>query len=230
MSTTGITTNKFNKIILNKIDKDYKNTPLELEKIKFKFDIKKLSLFIETKNPKIIHQNLVFPIENVKVYLNFISLLKSKVQIDKINVLSKEIDIKELKELMIKIKPQIFNSLIINKAESGKLNSNLDLYFDNNLKVTDLIARGEVKEMNAKLSNNLFLADTSFNSFFDKSDLILTNTKTKLNGMELKEGNLYIAKDKLITLKSEFSTDLSINQENLKDYSSLIKNLILKII
>ena len=107
MSTTGITTNKFNKIILNKIDKDYKNTSLELEKIKFKFDIKKLSLFIETKNPKIIHQNLVFPIENVKVYLNFISLLKSKVQIDKINVLSKEIDIKELKELMIKIKPQI---------------------------------------------------------------------------------------------------------------------------
>ena len=57
LSTTGITTDKFNKIILNKIDKDYKNTSLELEKVKFKFDIKKLSLFIETKNPK-IHKNV----------------------------------------------------------------------------------------------------------------------------------------------------------------------------
>ena len=44
------------------------------------------------------------------------------------------------------------------------------------------------------LFNNIQLNNTSFNFFFDNSDLILIKTKTKLNGMELKEGNLYIQK------------------------------------
>ena len=58
LSTTGITTDKFNTLILKKINNNYRDTSLELEKIKFKFDIKDISLFIETKNPKISYQNL----------------------------------------------------------------------------------------------------------------------------------------------------------------------------
>ena len=54
LSTTGITTNKFNSFILKKIDNNYQDTKLKLEKIKFKFDFKNISLFIETKNPEII--------------------------------------------------------------------------------------------------------------------------------------------------------------------------------
>ena len=52
---------------------------LKLEKIHFKIDPKKFSLFLETKNPKINYHNLIIPIENVKLYLNFVSLLKSKI-------------------------------------------------------------------------------------------------------------------------------------------------------
>ncbi len=223
LSTTGITTDKFNKLILKKINNNYKDTSLELEKIKFKFDIKDISLFIETKNPKINYQNLVIPIENAKVYLNFISLLKSKIQIDKMSIYSQEINIQKLKNLMVKLKPSNINSLIINKVESGKININLDLYFDSDFEVSNLIAKGNVKEIKTELFENLFLSDTSFDFFFDTSDIIIKNTKTKIGGALLEDGNFYITRDNDITLKSEFSSELNLDKENLKNYLKFFK-------
>ncbi len=225
LSTTGIKTNKFNNIIINKINDSYRDTSLNLKKIKFKFDIKKMSLFIETKNPEINYQNLVIPIENVKIYLNFVSLIKSKIQVDKINITSKEININQLKDLIIKIKPSNFNSLIINKVESGKLNTNLDLYFDDNLEIINFIARGDVKEMNAKLTKDIVAKDTSFDFFFDTSDVIIKNTQVKLNGVLLKKGSLHITKNDDINLKSEFSTEVKLNKDNVKNYASFLNRV-----
>ena len=225
LSTTGIKTDKFNNLILNKIDENYKNTSLKLKKIKFKFDIKKISLFIETKNPVINYQNLVIPVEIIKVYFNFISLLKSKIKIDKINISSKEIKIQQLKDLMTKVKPSNINSLIINKVESGKLSASLDLFFDNNFEIKNFIAKGDVKEMNAYLTKDIIVSDTSFNFFFDTSDVVIKNLKTNSNGIILKEGSLYITRDGEVTLKSEFSTEVELNQENLKDYSLFLKEI-----
>ena len=58
LSTVGYQTDKFNKIISNKITQENKEISVKLKKIKFKFDIKNLSLFLETNNPKINYQNL----------------------------------------------------------------------------------------------------------------------------------------------------------------------------
>ena len=52
LSTIGIETNKFNKLIVNKISKS-KNIDLQLQAINFKLDVRKFSLFILTQNPKI---------------------------------------------------------------------------------------------------------------------------------------------------------------------------------
>ena len=223
LSTIGIKTDKFNSFILKKANNNYKDMSFKLEKIKFKFDIKNVSLFIETTNPEINYQNIIIPIENIKVYLNFVSLLKSKIQVNKMNISSKEIDIEQLKDLMIKIKPSNINTLIVNKVEKGILNTNLDLYFDNELKIKNYIARGNVKEMRANLSKNLFFNDTSFDFFFDTSDLIIKNTKTKIDGVLLKDGNLYITRNNDIILKSEFSTGIKLSQENLKKYLLIFK-------
>ena len=47
LSTAGIETDKFNKIITEKIN-NTKKINLDLKKINFKIDIKQLSLFLET--------------------------------------------------------------------------------------------------------------------------------------------------------------------------------------
>ena len=62
-STTGYETDKFNRIISEKINESNKKISLKLEKIKFKFDIKNLSLFLETNSPDLKYQNLTIPIK-----------------------------------------------------------------------------------------------------------------------------------------------------------------------
>ena len=71
LSTTGIETTKFNKIVSEKISENNKNVLLKLKKIKFKIDIKKVSLFLNTDEPTLIYGNQDLPIQNIKVYLDF---------------------------------------------------------------------------------------------------------------------------------------------------------------
>ena len=134
LSTIGFETDKFNNLISDKAIENNKNISLKLEKIKFKFDFKDFNLFLETKNPELIYKNLAIPIQNVKVYLNFYSLIKSKSKIDKINISSKEINIDQLKKIIIKTKPSNLNSLINNKVKNGKLSINLELYLNDDFK------------------------------------------------------------------------------------------------
>ena len=84
LSTIGIETNKFNKLISEKV-LEGKNVNLELLTVKFKLDPKELSLFLETTDPKINYKDLSIPVQNIKVYVDFLSLLKKDLIIKKIN-------------------------------------------------------------------------------------------------------------------------------------------------
>ena len=70
LSTIGLETNKFNKPIVNKAVETH-NIDLTLNAIKFKLDLKELSLFLETNKPKVNYRNLELPTENIKVYIDF---------------------------------------------------------------------------------------------------------------------------------------------------------------
>ena len=63
LSTNGFETNRFNNLISSKITEKNKSVSLKLDKIKFKFDIKNISLFFETQNPKLIYKKLDLPLE-----------------------------------------------------------------------------------------------------------------------------------------------------------------------
>jgi hypothetical protein len=225
LSTKGYETNKFNEIISKQIIKNNQSISLKLEKIKFKIDVKDLSLFLETENPELYYQNINIPIKSIKVYLDFISLIKSKPKIDSANIVSEEINIDQLKKIINKTKPSNLNSLINNKIKSGKLLSNFELYFDENLKIENYIARGEVKDMHAIINSDLILRETSFNFFSDNTDTLIKNIKSKMSGVLLKNGNVQIDRNKKISIKTDFNTELSINNENIKNYSPYLKDI-----
>ena len=119
LSSIGIETDRFNKLISNKVSQS-KNIFLELETIKFKIDLKELSLFLQTQSPKITYRELLIPAENIKVYVDFLSLLKSEPKIKKISLILKELDVTQLNKLSAMIKPSNFKSLLNNKIKKGK--------------------------------------------------------------------------------------------------------------
>ena len=225
LSTIGFETDKFNKFISDKAIESNKNISLKLEKIKFKFDVKDFNLFLETENPELIYKDLTIPIKNAKVYLDFYSLIKSKSKIDKINISSEEINIDQLKKIIIKTKPSNLNSLITNKVKNGRLIFNLELYFNEDLEIDNFIARGGVKEMSGTIKTDLNLTDTSFNFFADSSDVLIKDIKSKLEGILIKNGNLQIKKNGKINLKSDFTTEIQINNKNITNYLPFFKNI-----
>ena len=115
ISTIGINTDKFNDLITKKINQTNSNINLKLSTIKFKLDVKEISLFIETINPQINYRNADVPAKKIKVYINFFSIIKSNPEIKKINLVFNQIDIVELKKYQLLLNLLILQVLLITK-------------------------------------------------------------------------------------------------------------------
>ena len=90
-----------------------------MKKIKFKLDIKNFNLFVETNNPKFSYKDVKVPIENVKIFIQSIGLLKSQLDVKYSIIQSKEININQLKKIILETKPSNLSSLIMNNVREG---------------------------------------------------------------------------------------------------------------
>ena len=224
LTTIGIETKRFNSFATNIVNQTNNNINLKLNKIKFKIDIKKISLFLETIEPNINYKGVTVPAKNIKVYIDFTSLIKSKPKIKKINLALHELNIDQLKKLIIFIKPSNFNSIVSNKIKEGKLISEIEFYFDKNNLIENFIAKGSVSDLNIEIINNLILQKTSFSFFADKTDVLIKNIFGELDAIKIKNGDLKLKLSPEISLKSNFLTNLKYKNKSFINYTSLIKN------
>jgi len=222
LSSIGIETNKLNKLIVDKTSKS-KNINLNLETVKFKINLKETSLYLETQNPEATYRNVVIPAQNIKVYINFISLLRSDLKIKKINLSLKELDVVQLKKLSKIIKPSNFNSLLNNKIKEGKLVSEIEIFLTDEGTLENFIAKGSVRNFKAELFNNLNLTDINFSFFLDKNDALIKTISGNLGEIKLSDGDIKLNLENGIKLYSNFSSKLDLNEKHLKKYSSFLR-------
>ena len=100
LSFIGFETDKFNSILENKITSNVPYIKINLNKIKIKIDIKKLNFFVTTINPNIDYYGNKINVKRVDAYMNLKSLLIGNPKIDRINIASNEIEVKEIKEIV----------------------------------------------------------------------------------------------------------------------------------
>ena len=220
LSTIGIETNKFNNFISDKVSQK-KNINLKLNTIKFKLNPKKLSLFLETENPEITFKNIFIPIKNIKLYIDFLSLSKKETKIEKIILASKELDITQLKNLSVIIKPSNFKSLLNNKIKEGKVISEIEIFLTNQGKVKDFIARGTVKDLKAETFSDLNLKKLNLNFFADKYDILIKNIYGNLEDISILDGDVKLNLENGIKLKANFNSKLDLNEKFLNKYHKL---------
>ena len=222
LSTVGIKTNKFNNLISSKVSQN-NNISLELEKIKFKLNLKELNLFLETNKPKIKYRGVYLPVKNLKIYIDFLSLLKSKPKIQKTNIDLEELDVDELNKLLVIIKPSNFRSLLKNKIKAGKLNSQIDLFLNNKGFLDNFIAKGSIKNLKAELMNGLIFTQTNFNFFADKNDILIKNVFGNLADIKISDGDIKLNLEKGIKLSSNFNSNFNFDEEKFNKYERLFK-------
>ena len=222
LSTTGVETNRFNELISKTLDKK-KNIKLELSSVFFKLDPKELSLFLETKNPKINFEDLSIPILNAKVYIDFLSLVKTDLKIKRIDLNLDELDIFEINKLSKFIKPSNFKNFLTNKINKGKLISEIEIFFDNQGIVENFIIRGDVKGFEANIHNSLYLSETKFNFFADDEDILIKNIFGNIQNIKISDGDVKLNLKNGINLNSVFLTEININDKFLNQYSEFFE-------
>ena len=215
LSTVGIETNKFNRLISQKVSQT-KNIYLNLETIKFKINPKKLSLFLETQNPEITYRDTFLPVQNIKVYIDFLSLLKSSPEIKKISLILEEIDVSQLNKLSTIIKPSNLKSLLNNKIKKGKLISEIEIFLTKQGDIKDFIARGNIKGLKAQLFSNLMLTKISLNFFADKNDILIKNVFGNIEDIKISDGDIKLNLENGIKLNSNFNSKLNFDGKLVK--------------
>ena len=221
LSLIGFETNKFNKLISDKVYES-KNIILELEKIKFKLDPKELSLFLETKRPKITFRSKNIPVKNIKIYVDFLSLFQSLPKINKTNITLEELDINQLNKLSTIIKPSNFKSILNNRITEGKVMSEIEIFLNKEGLVKDFIAKGSVRNLKVELINNLYLKDTSLSFFADKNDILIKKIFGNIEDISVFDGDIRLNLENGINLKSNFNSKLNFNERNILKYSKFL--------
>lgn len=228
LSSIGIETNKFSKLISNKIAQS-KNIDLTLNSIKFKLDPVELSLFLETQNPIINYKDIFIPTESIKVYIDFLSLLKPQQKIEKVNIVLKELDIVQLNKLSTILKPSNFKSLINNKIKQGKLISEIEIFFNKQGDFINFIAKGSVKSLEAEVLSGVNFSKVNLSFFADKNDILIKNIFGDLQGIEISDGDLSMNLENGIKLNSNFNSKLNLNKKSLSKFSQVIdENYLIK--
>ena len=222
LSTIGIETNKFNKLITEKTS-EVKNINLKLETIKFKINPKDLSLFLETQNPKIIYRNLLVPASSIKVFVDFLSLIKSDLIIKKISLMTEELDIIQINKLSSIIKPSNFKNLLNNKIKEGKLISEIEIFLNNDGSIKDFIAKGTVTNLKVELLNNINLKKTNLSFFADKNDILIKNIFGFLEEINISDGDIKLNLEDGIKLNSNFNSIINLNEKAIKKYIKFFK-------
>ena len=218
LTTIGIETNKFNNFISKRIYQTNNNLDVQLSTIKFKLDVKEISLFLETKSPQINYKNVTLPAKIIKVYVDFISIFKSEPKIEKVYLASEELDIKKLKKISVIFKPSNLKSFVNNKIKSGKLNTELEIYLNKENLLDDFIAKGSVVDLSSENFKNFGLEKTNFTFFADKTDILIKNFFTEIGPLKIKEGDIKISLLPTINVESNFKSNLSydVSSDNYK--------------
>ncbi len=219
LTTTGVETNKFNSFISEKVFQ-IKKINLELKTIKFKIDPKELSLFLETQNPKINYKENLIPAKNIKVYIDFLSLIKSNIKIKKTNISLEEIDITKLKKLSSTIKPSNFKSLLNNNVKEGKIIAEIEIYLNDKGNFKNFIVKGKIKKLRVELLEDFNLKNTSLNFFADQNDILVKNIFGNLNDIKITEGDIKINLESGLKLNSSFNSKIKFDESFINKYEN----------
>ncbi len=225
LANFGIETNKFNNVISKQINQSNKNIELELNSITFKLDIKQLSLFLETDDTQVRYRGAILPTDKIKVYVDFISLLKSKPNIKKIDVLLNQLEVNQLKKFTSVIKPSNFKNILVKNITKGELSIKIEVYFDKKNLVNNFIAKGSVSNLEAKVFKNHLIKKTNFNFFADRTDVLIKNIDSVFNNLNLKNGDLKLNLSPNLNLVANFDTNIKLDEELPLSLLNKFKNL-----
>ena len=192
----GIKTDKFNDKIENKIKETYPNISVRLNDIKIIFDITKLTINLETKNPIIIAREQEINLNNISTIYKINSIFKREFAISNLIFDSNQNKIKKVIKLLrtYNDSPQlmIFDKII----KDGDIKLNAKFNFDKNgkLKKDDYEITSKVNELSLKLFDQSEVQNLSFELYYTHNNINLSKLSSNYLDIDIISDNIFIKK------------------------------------
>ena len=221
----GIKTDKFNDKIESKIKESYPNISVRLNDIKIIFDISKLTINLETKNPIIIAREQKINLNNISTIYKINSIFKREFAISNLIFDSNQNKIKKVIKLLrtYNDSPQlmIFDKII----KDGSIKINAKFNFDKNgkLKKDDYKITSKVNELSLKLFDRSEVQNLSFELYYTHNNINLSRLTSNYLDIDIISDNIFIKKQ---NEKFHINGNLKSLEQNISKeiLSILIKN------
>tara|TARA_B100000424_G_C22939558_1_gene499976 strand:+ start:332 stop:2536 length:2205 start_codon:yes stop_codon:yes gene_type:complete len=223
LSFFGISTNKFNNIIISKVEK-IPNLNINFNDIFFKLNILNLEFKLSTSNPKIYYSNNEILLESLETNVSLTKLLKDDFVLKNLVLKSKSNNIKGITKLIRSYKNN-FQTLLLDKlVNNGRISFTLMANFDRNGNLQDnFLITGNIEDLKIKtLNKNNLNANFSFKIL--KDFINLTNANFKYLDYIFKSKSIIVKKNSNNFVKVNgdlFSKKIEINKKDLKKIISL---------
>ena len=195
LSYFGVETNKFNKIIKDKISESSSKIDIELNKVKVILNLKNFTISIKTKNPNITVENNKIKLKKIETDFSINSFFKKEFAIKNLKIKTKKNSLKNISNIARTFKntPQLF---IFNKMiKEGTVFADINLNFDENGKLyNNYDIKGSVKDGKIRLLNKKNVNNISFNFNIKEGQYLIEDgqieyEKLKLTSKKIKVKN-----------------------------------------
>ena len=225
LSTKGFETTRFNNLISEKVKSADSNLALNVKSIKIKLDFKEFKIFLSTTNPQTKYGNINVPVSQLKIYFDFFTIFKKEPNIEGVNIVFDDLNISEIKQLILRMKPSNIKSFILNNISGGKLKGSIRLGFLNNFEIADYQIKGSLKKTNINLYNKVNIKNTSFNFAVDDNIILINSLTLNLYGIPVTNGTINIKKDKGYVVEGNLNTKLESDISKLTELVKLFPNI-----
>ena len=192
----GISTNKFNKKIESTIKEKYPNISIRLKDVRVLFDIIKLSINLETKNPIIIVRKEEIKLNNISTVYKINSIFRNKFAISNLIFESNQNKIKKIIRLfrVYDDSPQLMIIDKIVKDGEIKINAKFNFNEDGKLIEDDYKIISKINKLSLKLFDKSELQNLSLDLVYTHNNLNLRRLSSNYLDVPITSDNILIKK------------------------------------
>ena len=224
LSFFGIKTEVFNNEIKDSLSKINKEVKININEVSYLLNPLNFNLDITTENSEVLLKKHQLDLEKVKLNVSIKSLFKKKLLINKIQLSTKEI---KLKNLIIPLR-EIYNSpqlFILNQiVKEGNIAIDVNINFDSQGKIKDdYQIKGFINKAKIDLLNKFTIKDLNFLFTVNKKKYELSKITSLLNEIKFSSPFIEIEpnEDSYLIKGKILSKDLKLES---KDLENIFKN------
>tara|TARA_B100000989_G_C19525492_1_gene466611 strand:+ start:24 stop:2225 length:2202 start_codon:yes stop_codon:yes gene_type:complete len=216
LSIYGISTDKFNNLITQKIYERNKNLDIRINKIKIFLNINNLNFELKTKNPRVFFKNKEIKIKSISTDFKLKNFFSKKINLEEIKISTDKNKIQNLIEVarIYKNNPQLF--ILSKTVKDGfvSIDSKISFNDDGSIK-RNFFIDGKIKNLKIKLLNDNIIENINLNFLIKDKDYLIYNFSSIYQSIKIKSNQIKIFDN---TKDLTFQGDIS-NIENQLDPS-----------